>query len=65
MLPLAETILADASFFCMCVETMGWDWAVELHVEDCVKLQYCIHCGISSVCQNSSYFPRRGWDNQQ
>lgn len=36
---MAETILTDTNFFHSRVETLGWDRAMEIHLQDCMQLQ--------------------------
>lgn len=39
MFQMAETILAEEHFFRARIEAMGWDRAVDVHIDDCVELQ--------------------------
>lgn len=42
MYDMTETILIEENFFRARIEAIGWDRAIDVHIDDCIKLQQAI-----------------------
>lgn len=58
MFPMAETILAEEHFFRARVDALGWDRAIDTHIEDCIKLQRTIEASDSAFAGMSRLFEK-------
>jgi tetratricopeptide (TPR) repeat protein len=58
MFPMGETILAEEHFFRARVDALGWDRAIDSHIEDCIKLQRTIEASDSTFPGMSRLFEK-------
>jgi tetratricopeptide (TPR) repeat protein len=42
MFAMAETVLGEEHFFRARIEALGWNRAIDVHIEDCVRLQHAL-----------------------
>ncbi|GKY91152.1 hypothetical protein MPSEU_000088000 [Mayamaea pseudoterrestris] len=55
MFPIAETVLGESNFFHARIECMGWDRAVDCHIDDCFMLQQALN---KSIEEETGHAPR-------
>lgn len=52
MFVMTETVLGEENFFQARIEALGWNRAIDVHIEDCIRLQHALE-GITNLDEST------------